>query len=37
MRGADRLFKESYRLCKDQETEKAAKAQQRGEEPWIDP
>jgi hypothetical protein len=36
LRLADLLSKESYRLRKNQETEKVAKAQKRAVEPWVD-
>jgi hypothetical protein len=36
LRGADPPSKESYRLCKDQETEKATKVQQRAIESQTD-
>jgi hypothetical protein len=35
LRRADPPFKESYRLCIDKETEKAAKVQQRAVEPYM--
>jgi hypothetical protein len=36
LRLADPPSKYSYRLCKREEAEKAAKVQQRAVEPWID-